>query len=384
MANDDNGRASDIPNCARMTSPLQTVAWGESLLEPTRDRDLERFARQQLGIVPPLVRYLAPRPWVPRALVSWTYENGLLVDVDPHLADLVALVVSQEASCRYCYAVTRSVMRLRGFDEQRMHQIEQRLRDVDFDPRTAAAINFARLLARAAPLPDARTIETLREQGYSRLAVNELAFIVASTVYSNRLATMIAISPYTVESLPDRWYLKLLQPLIQRLLKPKAGLAHNAATAPDGRGAPFAVLPGAFAGSPIASRLSVSLDEMHASNTLPPRCKALMFAVVAHALGCDVSAENALRMLQASDHRMDAGRVKDLLAHLGSPELDAREKLLTEFARETIWYTPRQIQLRARALRDSLTPEQFVEVVGITAFANAVCRLTAAVVEAQP
>lgn len=67
------------------------------------------------------------------------------------------------------------------------------------------------------------------------------------------------------------------------------------------------------------------------------------------------------------------------LAHLGGPGADELETLVADFARDTIWYTPLEVQRRARTLRDALTVEQFVEVVGVASLANALCRLAAAV-----
>ena len=69
------------------------------------------------------------------------------------------------------------------------------------------------------------------------------------------------------------------------------------------------------------------------------------------------------------------------LTHLQAPELDATENLLLPFARDTIWFQPAPVQRRARELAAQLTPAQFVETVGVLSLANALCRLTPAVLE---
>lgn len=364
-----------------MTNPLLTTPWGASVLNPTRDRELERFARRRLGIVPELVRYLAPRRWVSHALISWSYENGLLTELDFHLADLAALVVSREGSCRYCYAVTRGLMRLRGLSEERVHAVEQRLQSTDLDPRTAAAMNFARSLARGAPLPDVNARQALYSAGFSECEVRELAFVVAAIVYANRLATMVAVPPGAMEIWPDRWLARLATPLLRPWLQRKRPSGSGSSGVLEDR--PFANVLTAFADTPIATVVGSCLADMHASEVLLPRSKALMFAVVAHALDCDVSATAALTMMQATDPNMDREALARILAHLSSPELDAMERRLAAFARETIWYTPVRIQERARALRADLTDVQFVEVIGVASLANAMCRLAAAVVDSQ-
>jgi len=111
---------------------------------------------------------------------------------------------------------------------------------------------------------------------------------------------------------------------------------------------------------------------------LPRRTKAFAFAVVARGLGCSLSEREAVRLLTAEG--VTAAEIDATLAHLASPVLDPIEAAIVPFARETIWYRPVQIQRRARALRAQLTREQFLELVGITALANAVCRLSAVVV----
>ena len=69
------------------------------------------------------------------------------------------------------------------------------------------------------------------------------------------------------------------------------------------------------------------------------------------------------------------GKAQEFLAHLGSPDLEPIENAIAPFARETIRYRTVQIQRRARALREQLSLEEFVETVGMVTLANLVCRL---------
>ena len=73
------------------------------------------------------------------------------------------------------------------------------------------------------------------------------------------------------------------------------------------------------------------------------------------------------------------GELDGILANLGSPRLDAREARLVPFARETVRYQPAVIQRRMRELARGLSPEEILEVVGIAALANAVCRMSVAI-----
>ncbi|MBW2391595.1 MAG: hypothetical protein JRG89_24645 [Deltaproteobacteria bacterium] len=66
---------------------------------------------------------------------------------------------------------------------------------------------------------------------------------------------------------------------------------------------------------------------------------------------------------------------EECLAHLGSSDLSAIENAIAPFARETIRYDTVRIQRRARALREKMNLDEFLEVVGLAALANLVCRL---------
>lgn len=72
-----------------------------------------------------------------------------------------------------------------------------------------------------------------------------------------------------------------------------------------------------------------------------------------------------------------------VLAQLDAPQLDDTERLLLPFVRETLWYEPAALQRRARALCERLSRPQLMEAVGVAAMANALCRMTAVVLEAD-
>lgn len=76
-------------------------------------------------------------------------EFALLVHLDLQLGDLIQLVVSQENSCRYCYAAVRSLLRIQGMSEARIQRIEGNLTRADLSPREMAAIAFARAQSRS-------------------------------------------------------------------------------------------------------------------------------------------------------------------------------------------------------------------------------------------
>ncbi len=114
-----------------MASALQHVAWEPCLVELRPDRALQAYARRRQGIPSPAIGYFAPVPWLARALVDLHSEYGLLMHLDQNVADLVALVVSQENSCRFCYAAVRALLWAEGMSRARIHHLPRRCRSTD-------------------------------------------------------------------------------------------------------------------------------------------------------------------------------------------------------------------------------------------------------------
>jgi alkylhydroperoxidase family enzyme len=112
---------------------------------------------------------------------------------------------------------------------------------------------------------------------------------------------------------------------------------------------------------------------MWCSSILSTRSKALIFAVVARALGCPCSEQESRRLLL--DEGLNEKDVEEILAHLSSPKLDDIEAVIVPFARETVWYEAAQIQRRAREVQQRLSAAQFLELIAVCGLANAVCRL---------
>jgi alkylhydroperoxidase family enzyme len=359
-----------------VASTLENVAWESCLIEPSPDRELEAYARRRQGIPNPAIRYFAPVPWLARALIDLHPEYGLLMQLEQSVADLVALVVSQENSCRFCYAAVRAMLWSQGMSLARIQGIEHDLTRADLPPRTVAALAFGRSQSRSGPAGARAARKALQQAGFSVDEMKEIAYVVASTDFSNRAHTIPAVPTSGVERLPERLHVRLFRPLVGRILKSRQTrwLATPLDRVPSH---PYAGLVKAYAGSPIAPALARTLEAMWASPHLTRRCKLLMVAVVARGLGCEVCGGEVGEALQKEG--LTEAAVAQVLTHLDAPELDAVERLLVPFARETIWYEPALLQRRARALRDRLSGPQLLEAIGVAALANGLCRMGAMV-----
>jgi AhpD family alkylhydroperoxidase len=357
-----------------MAHALAEVAWEDCVLEPRRDRALEAFARQKQGLPNPTIRYFVSVPWVARAMVDLHPEYGLLQRLDHDVADLVSLIVSQENSCRFCYSAVRTLLWAQGMSKDRIDRIEQDLARGDLPPRTRAALAFGKAQSRSGPAAAHEACEALRAAGVDTEELKEIAYAVAVTDFNNRISTIPAIPPRPLERMPEQWHMRLLRPIVGRVLASRKRMGGPVAVERVADH-PYAHLVAAYAGSPIAPALARTLEGMWASEHLTHRCKLLMLAVIARGLSCEGCARDLTPALAAEG--LDGAALDRILSHLGGAELDDVERLLVPFARETIWYEPARIQRRARALREELSEPQLVEAIGVAALGNGLCRMGA-------
>lgn len=361
-----------------MVNALAHVGWESCLIDPHRDRELESYARRKTGVPFPAVRYFIPVPWLARAIVDLHPEFGLLMHLDPHQMDILALVVSQENSCRFCYAAIRMLLWAQGMSEARIQQIEQKLSQTNLAPKTTAAIAFGRRQSRMGPQGAREARQILRDAGFSDEEMKEVAFVVGITDFLNRLNTIPAIPVHALERMPEQFHMRLLRPLIKRIVE-KHRFRGRAAPLERPLTLPYAALIKAYAGSPIALALGRTIEAMWESAILTRRCKLLILAVIAHGLGCQACATEIEEAVQREGlGELALGQV---LTHLDAPELDDTERVLMRFARETIWYEPAALQRRTRALRDRLSEPQLIESIGVASLANGLCRMGATVMD---
>ena len=331
------------------------VEWGEPLLQRTPDPELAAKAREG-GRVNPATDVFVPVPWLYLAANILNRRLLRLVWLDHDLADLSGLVISQDNSCRYCYAVQRMLLTSVGFAEERIAKLEETFLLAELGPRERAALEFARRVSRSNPLVTRADLEPLRAAGLSDEEVQELCGLVALNLFFNRISTIPANPTAGWEALPDRWYVRWFRPIvslyIQRGVRGRAKPLRLEAQEREG---PFAYLTNALDGHPVARELRQTLDAMWASPVTPPLTRALCFAVVARALGAERAEREATEL--ARGEGLSADEVADVLANLASPRLDPVSALAVPFSRQTVWYDVPDLQRRARALHGEIDRE---------------------------
>jgi uncharacterized peroxidase-related enzyme len=321
------------------------------------------------GVLPAWATHTTAVPWVALACARITEKR--MAHMPLALGDLIALVVSQDNSCRYCYGATRMVLKILGYRDDQVDRIERDLHRSDLSQPEQVALEFARKVSHANPRPTAVDRDALLRAGYSPAAVAEVAYTAAFVGFPNRIASLFALPPERFERMVDHPFVRLIRPLVARRLR---GRRVPPVPLPQPNTGPCADVIAALDGSPAAHVVRTVVDDAIASPILPRRTKLLMLGVIGRALGCD-HAEAEARNGLAPDGFTPAD-VEEVLANLGSPKLDRRDALLVPFARETVRYQMAAIQRRTRDLARELPVEEVIEAAGVAALANAVGRLS--------
>jgi uncharacterized peroxidase-related enzyme len=358
---------------------LKDVDWEPCALERRPDPEITRYVREHLGVVPDYLDYYTACPWLARQFVYWSSTGIPLVRVEPRLAEMISLVVARDNSCRYCYAATRVMLRALGLGSAAIDGLERDVVTADPAPSVRAALDFARRLSRANPLPGPDALAPLRAIGFDANAVLEIVYLTALYVCANRVITLAAVPVDRIERLSERWWITLLRPVASIVVRRRRRGIRPVPLPARMREGPFSHVVRAFDGHPLGPRLWTQIDEAWRSGIVPRRTKALIAAVVSRALGSALSENEARRLLASSDDgRLDLDTV---LAHLASPELSEAEAVIVPFVRETAHYSPAEIQRRGRAVFQRLGQAAYLDVIGTAALANALCRMTAVLSE---
>jgi len=353
---------------------MRDIEWLPPLL--SRHRDAARFARIKdvVGRAEPSLAYFMASDWLPEACAALNVQLFTRVDLDHTLADLVGLTVSQDNSCRYCFAATRTLLIMVGYPRSHIARLEQNLAISDFDEKTRVLLAYTRRLSRSSPSVSAGDVESLRRVGIEGRAYRELAAAVSLWVFFNRVSTIAALPPEKMEQIPDRWAMRLMRPFIAARIDRAYRIRARPLSLPaEMRSGACAEAVSALDGLPVALALRRAIDAMWASASLPQRVRGLMCATIARALCCPTSEAEAVAMLAAAG--VNSATVNGVLAHLDAPGLTDTERELIRFARETVWYEPASLQRKASRVRERLSEREFVEAIGTASMANMLCRL---------
>ena len=211
-----------------------------------------------------------------------------------------------------------------------------------------------------------------------RLAVTELAALVASKSFFTRVGTLMAYPLETELERASAGPAEALKAMATAMLQRFSALRESArATAPLdaavlAQGA-FGSVLATLSGLTLANGWKAEVDGALASTVLSRTAKLLIFAVVARALACRHTEAEARTLLRADG--MDDPEIDAALATLQSKRLAPLESGLLAWARETVNYQTPVIQKQTRQLAAQLGDTAVLEAIGVAALANGIARL---------
>jgi alkylhydroperoxidase family enzyme len=338
-----------------MAKLLHEIEWGSPLLPPQKDGNYEEELGERMS------------PWLGAAVRSLNDPQKISF-ISVKLFGVVYFVTCQENSCRYCYGEARALMKMWGYSEKQIQDLEHEANLASVSTRLV--VEFARKLAHANPVPAKKERENLIKEGLRTEEIAEISAVVAKACFANRLATFIALPPNReMERIPESFLGRISAAMLRRKISPKR-------TAPPEKvdTGPCAEIIETAGRSHIAVWLRSITDGWLASEVIPRRSKLLMFAVIARQLG------SLLCEREAVDNLVDEGlsqtETEGVLSTLSSSLLTPMEEKLLRWTRETVWYEPKSIQDSTRNLLAEAGAETTLEAVGTAAVCNSLARLS--------
>jgi alkylhydroperoxidase family enzyme len=181
------------------------------------------------------------------------------------------------------------------------------------------------------------------------------------------------LPPDPLEEIDANWFERLKRPFTRKEFR--AALSYVVKVPyPAGPVGLGAGIVRALEGSPASAALATILQGAWNSTITSKRIKALIFAVVARGLDCPACEAEASKALRAEG--WTDPEIQHVLTYLTSKKLDAFERKVLSFARETVRYQTRRLQELAQAFAKGLKREVLLEIVGLVSYANGLVRMS--------
>jgi alkylhydroperoxidase family enzyme len=353
-----------------MAYALERIEWCEvPLVRPVSDPAW--VGESAMGKATSAAQYLTPVRWLLHG------EELMQLRVTPNvsvaLSGLIGLVVAMDNSCRHCYGAFRSMLKIMGYSEALIRNLEETIATNKLTRKENAALEFARKVSRSAPRPSESDLQDLTAAGFSAIEIAEIAYLAGINACGNRLATLLALPPDPLEEVEANWFTKLKRPFSRKDFRAAASRVFTPQYPADYSG-PGRIILDALEGSPAAAALATVLRGAWNSPVTARRVKALIFMVVAHGLNCDACEAEAAKVRR--DEGWTNAEIEHLLTYLDSEKLDPLEQRVLHFARETVRYQTRRLQQLAQDFAKGLERNVLLEIIGLIAYANALARMS--------
>ena len=136
---------------------------------------------KSLGITPNIMRTMAQSPATLEAYLGFGKAlSG--ASISPQLREQIALTVAGENSCGYCASAHTALGTKLGVDSD---ELTANLKGLSADPKTEAALEFARQIVIERGWVSDDDLKRIREAGYTEGEITEIVAAVAQNIFSN-------------------------------------------------------------------------------------------------------------------------------------------------------------------------------------------------------
>jgi uncharacterized peroxidase-related enzyme len=144
-------------------------------------KDLLDRVQSGFGMVPNVIGTMANAPVVLEAYLDMggSLANGML---SPRLREQIALVVSETNQCEYCLSAHSAFGIMTGLEKD---VILSSRKGNSEDEKTAAALQFSRLVVEKRGMTDEVGLKKLRDVGYTDEEIVEIIANIALTMFTN-------------------------------------------------------------------------------------------------------------------------------------------------------------------------------------------------------
>ncbi|MEZ5797574.1 MAG: peroxidase-related enzyme [Paracoccaceae bacterium] len=166
----------------------------DDMPQDIRDRILA--VQEKSGFVPNVFLTLAHRPDEFRAFFAY---HDALMDKPGNLTkaerEMIVVATSSANQCQYCVVAHGAILRIRAKNPLIADQVAINYRKADITPRQKAMIDFGmKVSARAYEVDDA-DMAALKDHGFTKEDIWDIAAIAAFFGMSNRLANVTSMRP---------------------------------------------------------------------------------------------------------------------------------------------------------------------------------------------
>lgn len=146
------------------------------------------------GFVPNLFRAYTAYP--PLLAANWAKVRATLLEgtLRREVKEAIALLISRDEACAYCIGAHTASLRMLGFSEQAVADMESTLASDAFTDKERALIDFARH-AHAEPAHMTVALEQLRTQGIPMAEMVEALGVMELFAAFTRFADALGIEP---------------------------------------------------------------------------------------------------------------------------------------------------------------------------------------------